>query len=54
MGVEGSPERQREELLELRQTLPMLKALVYFNAPDVPGAIRHIYPTGGSRRRRST
>jgi cellulose synthase (UDP-forming) len=41
LGINGTPEHQREELLELRQvvpTLPMLKALVYFNSLDVPGA----------------
>jgi cellulose synthase (UDP-forming) len=41
LGIDGTPERQREELLELRQAvpgLPMLKALVYFNSLDVPGA----------------
>ncbi len=41
LGVDGSLERRRNELIELRHmmsTLPMLKAVVYFDAPDVPGA----------------
>ena len=41
LGVDGSLEHRRSELIELRRmmsTLPMLKAVVYFDAPDVPGA----------------
>jgi cellulose synthase (UDP-forming) len=41
VGVDGSPERRRDELIELHRTmstLPLLKAVVYFNAIDTPGA----------------
>lgn len=41
MGVDGAPERQRSELIDLQHamtTMPMLKAVLYFNAIDAPGA----------------
>jgi cellulose synthase (UDP-forming) len=41
LGIEGTPERQRTELAQLTETvrqLPKLKAVAYFNAPDMPGA----------------
>ncbi|MEP6588193.1 MAG: glycosyltransferase family 2 protein [Polaromonas sp.] len=41
LGVDGTVQRRREELIELHRTmstLPMLKAVVYFNAPDTAGA----------------
>lgn len=41
LGVDGTAQRRREELIELRRTmstLPLLKAVVYFNAPDTAGA----------------
>ena len=40
LGVGGSQEQQRNELIELRHTmstLPLLKAMIYFNAPDALG-----------------
>lgn len=41
LGVSGSQENRRNELIELRNmmsTLPLLHAMIYFNAPDTPGA----------------
>ncbi|KXU92963.1 glycosyl transferase [Caballeronia megalochromosomata] len=41
LGVEGTPERQRDVLTALREVLPgmpSLTAVVYFNSPDSPGA----------------
>jgi cellulose synthase (UDP-forming) len=41
MGVDGGVERQRSELIGLQHamtTMPMLKAVLYFNAVDAPGA----------------
>jgi cellulose synthase (UDP-forming) len=41
MGVDGGAERQRTELIELQhvmRTMPMLKAVLYFNSVDSPGA----------------
>jgi cellulose synthase (UDP-forming) len=41
LGIEGTSERRRNELVTLRRTmstLPLIKAVVYFNAVDTPGA----------------
>jgi cellulose synthase (UDP-forming) len=41
MGVDGGEDRQRAELTDLQRamtTMPMLKAVLYFNAIDAPGA----------------